>query len=155
MRKRSKYRPKGVRLDVVNYVVGGLKPVASHPAAVNLRIRNHAALAALTKGQATRLELDELIAALNITEALIFINPALGKDWQQEINEGQDALFAVAQRGAKTSRFILTGPEMKALNTVMEIHDAQIDQATIAELEKAIDMVNEFIAKGKTRRIQT
>ena len=30
MRKRSKYRPKGVRLDTLGYVMESLKPVAYH-----------------------------------------------------------------------------------------------------------------------------
>lgn len=29
MRKKSKYKPKGVRLDAVNWVLAGLKPISS------------------------------------------------------------------------------------------------------------------------------
>jgi len=40
MRKRSKYRPKGVVLDVMTYVKSGIQTVASVPeAGVNLRLR--------------------------------------------------------------------------------------------------------------------
>lgn len=154
MRKRSKYRPKGIRMDTVNYVIGGLHKVSSHPSAIDLRIRNHAALAALTSGTAKRDDMDVLIAAFNVCEALVIINPELGADWKQEITEGQNALFDVSRRGVESNKFILFGAEMKALNMTMEIHDAQLDQASIFELEKAIDTVASFIRNKKARSIK-
>ena len=54
MRKRSKYRPKGVVLDVMTYVKSGIQTVASVPeAGVNLRLRNHMAFDEIMKGEPT------------------------------------------------------------------------------------------------------
>lgn len=153
MRKRSKYRPRGVRMDTVSFVLSGMKPVVEHSGATTMRIRNHAAMTALTRGQATRSDIDALISAFNITEALARVNPKLGADWMAEIRAGQDALYEVAVRGRGTQKFVLTGPEMAAMNLVMDVHEAQLAQATVLEIERATDMVLHRIRTKQTRKI--
>ena len=93
MRKRSKYRPKGVLLDTVNHVVSGMKRVGSISAGTDLMIKNHSALEAMRRGEGSREDMDSLIAALNITEALALMR--IGEDWKVEIRAAQDARFAV------------------------------------------------------------
>lgn len=154
MRKRSKYRPKGVRLDVMQWIKGGMAPMAENPAAVDLRIKNHGALKAITDGRATRDDLDVMIAALNITEALASQNQALGSDWWIEVRAAQDAFLIMVRRGLAKDRFIFTGPELTAVNLAMEIHDAQIDKCTVAQLEEALLLVQKQIRDGKTRKIE-
>ena len=71
MRKRSKYRPKGVILNPIAYVMESMTPVAKHESyLIDLKIRNHAAMTALTRGIATKTDMDDLIAMANISEAL-------------------------------------------------------------------------------------
>lgn len=70
MRKRSKYKPKGIRLDAVNWVVAGLKPISDvGDALVTLKAKNHSALTEITQGRGNRDQIDVLIAALNMCEA--------------------------------------------------------------------------------------
>ncbi len=152
MRKRSKYKPKGVRPDAVSWVLSGLKPFKASPHELNLRIKNHDALNTVRLGTATRTDLDALIAAMNMAEALIRMG--VGSDWSVEIRAAQDALYYLARRGVENNeRFIITGPELKALNLGMEIHDAQLDACTIQMLEQAIDIVNADITNRKARPI--
>lgn len=153
MRKQSKYRPKGVRVDAVNWVLSGLKPVVAHTEVLNLRTKNHSAMASMLAGTGTRDDVDILIAAMNMTEALSLIRGELGIDWKQEINAAQNALFTMAQRGLTKNRFLFTGPEMQALKLAMEIHDAQIEQSTIQDFEKALALVSQTILSNKARRI--
>ena len=71
MRKRSKYRPKGVRLDTIGYVMESLKPVAKHESyLLDLKIKNSEAMVALMRGSAVKGDMDTLIAMSNIVEAL-------------------------------------------------------------------------------------
>ena len=70
------------------------------------------------------------------------LRPELGVDWAEEIKQGQDALLAVARRGVDTGRFILKASELKAMNLVMELHDAQLDQTNVRDLEKAMDLIS-------------
>jgi hypothetical protein len=150
MRKRSKYRPRGVIHDPINYVLSGMKVVGNISAGTTLKIKNHAALEEVRTGLGTRDDIDVLLCAFNVTEALAMMR--IGDDWKEEIRAAQDALLAVGRRGAETGKFILRGPELSAFNLAMEIHDAQLDTCTVSELEKAIDIVTEVI-KNKQARI--
>ena len=156
MRKRSNYRPKGVRVDAVNWVLSGMQPMRMHSEATMLRVKNHAAMKDMVEGRADRNTVDVLIAAMNMTEALSLVRAALGADWREEITAAQNALFAMAQRGVnKGNVFRFTGPELTAMNLAMEIHDAQIDNCTIKELEKAMELIAQTITHKKARAIVT
>ena len=144
MRKRSKYRPKGVIFDTMNHVLSGMKIVGA--------IKNHDALDKVRRGVATRVDIDTLIAAFNITEALA-LKASLGGEWKDEIRAAQDALLELGRRGAETGKFILRGPDLTTFNTAMDIHDAQLDACTVAELEKAIDYVAAVVAAKQARVI--
>ena len=149
MRKRSRYRPKGVLLDPLNHVLSGLKRVGSIGPGVTLMIKNHTALDAVRRGTATRQDIDFLIEALNMTEALACLK--IGEDWAPEIQAAQDALLEVGRRGAETGKFILRGPELNALNLGMQIHDAQLEACTVSDMEKALDLIAARMRSGKVR----
>jgi len=151
MRKRSKYRPRGVIYDTLNYVVSGMKVVGSISSGTTLKIKNHAALESVRQGHGTREDIDVLICAFNITEALAIMR--IGDEWKDEIRAAQDALLAVGRRGAETGKFILRGPELTSFNLAMEIHDAQLDACTVSELEKAMNFVEEALRKKQARPI--
>lgn len=153
MKKRSKYKPKGVRIDAVSWVLAGIKPFSSVDASTDLRIKNHDAMDTLRRGSATRADIDMLIGVFNITEAYMRLRPELGADWAGEIQAGQDALRAVAQRGAKGGQFILKSSELVAMNLVMEIHDAQLDSTTVKDMEKALDIVQQEYRARRMRPI--
>ena len=141
MRKRSKYRPKPILQNPLGYVLESMTPIAKHESVlVDLKVKNHYAMAMLTQGKATKAEIDVLIAAVNMTEALFRLG--FGTDYRKEVSAGLDALLQVARRGAETDRFILRADEMKALNEVMELHDAQLDVITIKDMEDGIKIVN-------------
>jgi len=153
VRKKSKYRPTGVRLDNMSYVKSGIKLFTDVPYGVTLRIRNHDALNNVRLGKASRADIDILIGALNITEG--FVRLGKGADWADEIRAGQDALLTIARRGvANQDRFIATGLELKAINLSMEIHDAQLDDCTVQELEQAMNVVRDDIAHKRARPVK-
>lgn len=153
MRKRSKYRPRKVFADPVTWVINGLRQVSEHEEAIGLKIKNHSALSDVTQGHGDRNKVDVLIAAMNMAEALYTVNPDLGKQYAVEIKAAQDAIFHMARRGVDMGRFVFTGPEMRAINTGMEIHDAQLDACTVGELEASIEYVYEAIKHRRARAI--
>lgn len=154
MRKKSKYKPKGVRLDNITWVMSSIKPFDSVEAAVDLRIKNHAAMDALRKGEATKDDIDVLIGALNMCEGYIRLNPEFGRDWATEIRAGQDALLYVARRGVKMgNRFICRAEELNAIRLTLEIHDAQLGRSTVQNLEQALAIVEKDHKHGKARAI--
>ena len=154
MRKRSKYKPKGVRLDAMDYIKSGLKNFNEVETAVDLRLKNHLALESLRTGQATTKDIDVLIGAFNMAEALRRLRDDLGLDWEKEISEGQDALLAVGRRGLESLRFICKASELVAIRLVMEIHDAQLDKVTVKDLEQAMNIVMDDYRNKRMRAIK-
>jgi hypothetical protein len=94
-----------------------------------------------------------LIHAVNVAEALIRIRDDLGADWAAEIKAAQDAIYTMGKRGVEKGSFAFTGPEMTALKLVMDVHDAQLDNCTVKEMEMALNIVSEEIRLKKCRPI--
>lgn len=151
MRKRSKYRPKGVIRDPLAYVLSGMKVVGQIGAGTDLMIKNHMALDNVRQGVGTKEDIDILIGALNITDALSLMR--IGDEWQSEIRAAQDALLELGRRGVETGKFILRGPELTALNLAMEVHDAQLEVCTVTEMEQAMKLIDREFRAGKMRPI--
>ena len=109
------------------------------------------AMTNLTQGKATRTDMDDLIAMGNVTEALSRMG--FGKEHGDITQDGLNALHAVGKRGVESGRFILRSEEMKALNTLMELHDAQMDVITIKDMERGLKLVDEEFRQRKMRPI--
>jgi hypothetical protein len=140
-------------VNPLDFVLRGLQPVRELEGVLtNVQLKNHVALESVRRGQAEKHDIDILIGALNMAEALA-IN-GKGSDWRQELREGQDALHALAQKGVERGyHFIATGMQLTAINQAMEIHDAQMEEATVIDIEKAEDLVNKIVASGKARPV--
>ena len=154
MKKRSKYRPKGKLINPVAYVLESLKPVRHNDSyLMDLKIKNHGSMEALTKGNAGRTEIDLLINMGNTTEALYRLG--FGEDYGDVVDQGLDALHEVGKRGIETGRFILKAHEMSHLNLLMELHDAQMEVITVKDMERASDLISKEFDQRKMRRMKT
>ena len=154
MRKKSSYKPRPVRADNLNWILAGMKKVGSLPTAgVELKLKNHNSLNMILMGNGTREHVDVLISAVNMSEAMIRIRDELGMDWKDEIKAAQDAIYTMGKRGIEKNRFAFTGPEMTAVKLVMDLHDAQLDECSVKDMEQALFIVNEEIRLKKCRPI--
>jgi hypothetical protein len=152
MKKKSKYKPKGVRLDALNWVLSGLKPVSQvGDALVILKAKNHSALTEVVQGRGNRDQIDVLIAALNMCEA--YAIHGKGKDWLPEINEAQNAIYEMAVRGLESEKFLFRGPEMQAVNLAMDVHDLQLETSSVKQLEDMADFVAKQVVLKRARPI--
>jgi len=155
MRKKSKYKPKGVRADNMAWVMSGIKAFNSVSAGTDLRIKNHDAMDKLRRGVADKTDMDILIGALNMCEGYMRLRPEFGVDWAKEIRVGQDALLGVAKRGvARGGRFVCKAEELTAINLALEIHDAQLNQSTVNDMEQALAIVEKDQQHGKARPVK-
>jgi hypothetical protein len=154
MKKKSKYKPRGVRYDNLSWIIAGMKKVGTLPTAgVVLKLKNHEALDSILRGQGTRDHVDVIIAAVNMSEALIRVRDDLGRDWADEIRAAQDAVYTMGRRGFEKGSFVFTGPEMTAVKLVMDLHDTQLDHCSVKEMEQALFIVEEEIRLRKARSI--
>ena len=153
MRKRSSYRPRVVLQNPLEFVLSGFKPVRDLPGVyIDVQLKNRTALEQIRKGNATKEDIDMLIGAFNITEALAIMGK--GHDWLDEIRQGQDALLELSRRGvANGMRFIMTAKQWEALKLVMDLHEEQLAHATVHDIEKAHNHVLAVIRQGKARAI--
>jgi len=144
MKKRRSYR---------QFVLSAFKPVRDRPGVyLDVQLKNRTALEQLRRGLANKDDIDMLIGAFNITEALAAMGK--GSDWMDEIKQGQDALFDLSQRGvASGMRFIMTAKQWEALKLVMDLHEEQLAHATVSDIEKAHKYVLSIIRRGMARAI--
>ena len=154
MKKKSKYKPRGVRYDNMSWLIAGMKKVGTLPTAgVALKLKNREALDSILTGQGSKAHVDVLISAVNMSEALIRIRDDLGRDWAEEIRAAQDAVYAMGVRGYEKGSFLFTGPEMTAVKLIMDLHDSQLDECTVREMEQALFIVEEELRMRKARSI--
>ena len=153
MRKRSRYKPRPMLANPVAYVLESVGPLAQHADhLIELKVKNHAAMLALTQGQAARPEMDVLIAMGNVTEALTRMG--FGDAFTEVARAGQQALLAVCRRGAATCHFALRYEERVALNELLDLHDAQMSVITVGELDKALAMIAKERRAGRMEKIR-
>jgi hypothetical protein len=142
VRKRSKYKPKGVRLDNMSWVRAGFKTVGSVPkAGTSVKLGNMAALDAIILGHGTGDHSHTMREAFDMAVCLPKINKKLGADWLPELKAAKDAAYAAHERGERTGRFLFTGPEMQAIKQGMEVHIQQLEECTVQEMERALVLV--------------
>lgn len=138
----------------MSWVKAGFKKVGSLPTAgVALKLKNHEALDSMMKGEATKDHVDVLIAAFNMAEALYRINPDLGLDYAPAIKDAQDAIHSMGRRGIEKGKFLFTGPELQVIRYGMDIHDTQLDECLVREMEEALALVSTVILNKQARPI--
>lgn len=145
MRKRSKYRPRSVLANPVGFVLEGLSPVRSHETyLLDLKIKNSGAMHALLRGNATKDDMTTLIAMSNITEALHRLG--FGAEYGEACIGGREALIGISLRAKEHGRFTPTGPEITKLNTLMELHDAQMEVINLNDMNKALAFARKLLS---------
>ena len=149
MRKKSKYKPKGVRLDTMNWVVTGMTKVSAKESAyVTMHLKNMSALDSLAKGTANKKEMDICIGVINVAEALCELG--VGSEYHQLVLDASSALYDVCKRSFEINdRFICRGEELSAIKLGYEVHDAQKESTTIGMLDKALDVIDKTIRAQK------
>lgn len=139
---RKKYKPKGQFSNPLGYVLEGLAPVRSHDSFLRtLKIRNSAAMVALLQGAATQADMTTLVDMSNIVETLCSMG--FGAEYRAVSVEGRTAILNIIFRAVDKLRFIPTGPEIGALQALMELHDQQMDVITVKELDAAIALAKQ------------
>jgi hypothetical protein len=137
MRKKSKYKPRPVLVNPLAYVLEGFEKVTDHKDEnVKVRLKNRLALDALMHGTATGYDVDLLVNVANVSTALA-IAADKGREWLTAIRAGVDAIEALRNRPRK----LCTGLELQAIRLLLDINDAQLDAATILDVEAAIKLV--------------
>jgi hypothetical protein len=109
-----------------------------------LSLIGHAALTAITQGTGTAVDVDNLALLSNVS--LVLAEIGLGADLIPDVHAGQAAILSMQARLARVGKAGATGPELQALNTLMELHDAQLS------IPPTVDEMRRALAEVKRRR---
>lgn len=145
MSKRKAYKPKRVITNPLNFLFSGLKRI-NPDELTELRIKNHKAIVDVTTGQSDRETWNKITGCVNIS--LILTEYGLGRDYHDDLIAGRDALIAMGRRYLKHDRFGFTGDELKTINQMMEIHDAQLEIARVIDIERAVAEIDRRLRHG-------
>ena len=142
---RKKYRPKKVFINPAAYAVESATQLTDHGSySIDWKLRAHISMSALEKGEATRDEIEDLIAAHNITEALVRTRKLDGA--QAVTDRSHRAFQSMMDRCAGRECLALNYEERAAINDMLDLHDQLMDAITVHQLEEAI-----AYAKGQLR----
>lgn len=104
-------------------------------------------LDALPHGQATEIDLDNLAVMVNISRLLC--DRGYGPEGEGAITDGQMAVLAIKQRFERLGRAAVTGQELQALRTAIEIHEQQLAmQPTTREMREVLDYMRSAVMDG-------
>ena len=153
MRKKSKYKPKGVRLDTMTWLREGMmKATDKKSEYLTMHLKNMSALDSLAKGTANKKEMDICIGVINVAEALCELG--VGSEYHQLVLDASSALYDVCKRSFEINdRFVCRGEELSAIKTGYEVHDAQMEVTTLAMLDRALDLIDKTIRAKKAKVI--
>jgi hypothetical protein len=141
---RKKYVPKRNLTNPLAFVLEGVKPL-EHDRRTTLRIINHAALAALVRGEGSHDDWQQVCSAINM--AIAFAEMGLGTDYIPEIRQAMRAHAECGSRLHRHGKFGYSGTELQAVNLVMDVHDAQLEEAAVQQIETAGRIVKESIRR--------
>ena len=149
-RKKKKYRPIPVLQSPVEYVLESVRKIDhTIPEVQALRYAVHDAAVKLTKGQAVRRDMEQLIAASNMVEALLATTD-LGADVYADVAaDGKQALTSICRR----DKFVAKGVELTAINEMLVLHDTLLETISLGELTAAVVYVKKQIQHGKAEVI--
>jgi hypothetical protein len=139
--------------DAMAWVKSGFYLVDTHPATAELALTNHTSIDVLRRGEASRVDMQVLTNMLNMMEALTEVNPAFGEDYSQEIESAQAAMMSLVARCKERGVFTCTAAELDALRVAIELHDAQLEIATVNDIAEAMKIIKSVVSSGKATHL--
>jgi hypothetical protein len=115
-----------------------------------LSIGYHGALESMTKGRGTEDDADMLALASNV--ALLLCEQGFGPNYLGEVKKAQTSLMALQGRFSQLGRYVLDGAGLGQLQTLLELHDAQLAEPDCTEglLAAALSEIRRRMGAGNT-----
>ena len=87
--------------------------------------------------------------------ALVLCEEGFGSECMPEIHAAQEAIVRTIDRGERTNRWGLTGPDANAIRVMLDIHEQQIEseECTVGIWACAIESISRRMANGDVIRI--
>jgi hypothetical protein len=139
---RKKYKPKSRLVNPMAWVMEGFSPISTMSEYfINLKTVNHSAMESLVKGRCNPDEFNRLLAVHNMANVLVSMG--YGSEYDDVLDDSFAALTALGTRAEEKGRFVGRAQEITALNTLLELHDAQLAIITIEIMDKALKVATD------------
>jgi hypothetical protein len=149
MRKRTKRKHQWMLIDPLRHAILGAA-ITESKVLDKLRLRELAAIEAMSKGMGTTVEWQELADMMNICEVMAI--HGIGPEALPHCQQAQEALTEAARRFEKTKRMGLSGLGLKAIREVYEYHDLQRSSVPRSVYEQMIVKTRNRI-KSKSKEV--
>lgn len=137
-KRKKKYVSKGLTRNPLAIFGGMLGTHRDHLQA--LQAKNHRALSEMVQGRGTKEHFDMITGAINM--ANVMCEMGIGDEYRQITLAARDAMLAMGKRAMVNDfRFVFKGEELKAVNEMMEIHNAQLENIRAVDVDRAADEV--------------
>lgn len=151
---RKKYRPKKNLVDPVGFVTESLTPLLEQETYVrDLHLSTHSAMRSLIRGSATKDDMNAILSAHNITQALLVTQKLTDVD--QVILKSEAALYALTDRAKVLGRYVLKALELQTLNDMVALHDDFMGVITVGQMEEALKFSKAELKAGRVTRLKT
>lgn len=143
---RKKYRQKySATVNPLAYVLSGFKPLTTD-SKTKLGTINHGSMVALVNGTAVRNDWDNICVLINMS--VVMSEMVFQEAYLDDLKLAMLAHAHCGRRLNTHGKFGYSGEEINAVNFAMEIHDQQLEQITVAELEATHKEVARRIRQG-------
>lgn len=151
-KRNKKYKPKRVSPNPMLEVMQGMT-LASESLSdliTTQRLKTSESMRKLLSGESTKYSINELVEVCNLTEVLR--QSGFGKgDYDHVCIDARESILSIVERAHRINKFVGNGDEIKALNTMIELHDAQLDIIKAKEFGEAIFRARQLVKSDACR----
>lgn len=151
MSKRKKFVSKWQKVNTLELVADRIRPTSKQDTwMLDRQLKASAGLDALMHGTAVKDNIGDIIAAHNMAMSLQKFKT--GDQYRAITLASADALVSIAHRYTKNGKYGATGPEIKALQDLLELHNAQLEITCVGDVQRAYSYaVNVHRSSGALR----
>ena len=119
---------------------------------LTLSLFQREALDAMRSGKATETHMNNLALAANVS--MVLCERGVGPECLPDVLSAQDALVRIQARAMRTGRIAADGPGLQALLALLDVHEAQIEACTQAEMLSALQEIKNRRAAGQVIEVR-
>lgn len=152
---RKKYKPKPIMLNAHEWAMESTRPLDKHDSyVVDWSIKNNVAFEKLMRAEARQTEIDVLMAARNICEAISRTKFNAIDDDQGTLSNSKLALVDICARANAGKSVAMKASEMTAMRELMKLHDTLLHNVTVREFEIALAFAKSEIGAGRATKLK-
>ena len=136
--KKKKFVSKWLKVNTLELVADRIKPVSAQGSwMLDRQLKASAGLESLMHGTANRENLNDIVACHNMTWALQ--RHQIGTEYLAITTASEAALRSITDRFGRVGKLAANGPEIKALQDLLELHQAQMEVCTVGQMQTAYE----------------